>query len=444
MKKLYLIIICIFISFQISLSQKNEKYFNDGFLDSLELKTFNYFWKTTNPNTGLVFDRYPTKSFSSVAAIGFGLTAYGIGAERGYVKRIEAAERVLQTLKYLYNLPQNSDVLGSAGYRGFFYHFLKTENGTRFGTDVELSTIDTALLMSGILFCQSYFSKENEIENEIRQYADLLYRRVEWNWILARPPRIAMGWYPEKGFHHLDWVGYNESAILYILAQGSPTFKIPNEAFDSFTSTNSWLEFNGYEFVSFGPLFGHQFSHCWIDFREIKDNYMRVKGIDYFENSRRATYANRDYAINNPKKWNGYSDSLWGISACDGPADVMMKFNNEERRFISYGGRGVAPDFNLDDGTLTPTAVGGSIAFAPEICVPTLKTMRNYQNGILWNEFGFVDAFNPSYITEKTPNGWVDVDYLGLDQGPIIIMIENLRSELVWNVMKKINILLLD
>jgi hypothetical protein len=327
-------------------------------------------------------------------------------------------------------------MMGSAGYRGFYYHFLDLTTGTRFNRDIELSSIDTALLLAGILFCQSYFDNATSTERSIRAYADSIYRRVEWNWLQPRPPLMSMGWYPDKGFHHTDWNGYNEAMIMYILALGSPTHPVNEDAWHGFTKQYQWMKYYGKEFVSFGPLFGHQYSHAWIDFQGIQDEYMRKKGIDYHENSRRATITHREYAKENPLSMNGYSEELWGFTACDGPADEHRTINGKERRFSTYSARGVSADWVHDDGTIAPTAAGGSIAFAPEICIPALKAMREKVPAV-YSKYGFLDAFNLTYITEKTPNGWVDHDYLGIDQGPILIMIENLRSGLVWEVMKK-------
>ena len=413
------------------------KYFSDGFLDTLQHRTFNFFWEYTDPTTGLVPDRAPTLSFSSTAAIGFGLTAYGIGAERGYVTRHAAAERTLTTLRYLWAACQGADATGRAGYRGFFYHFLNFKTGNRFDRNIELSTIDTALLMAGVLFAQSYFGKNNEIEENIRQYADSLFRRVDWEWMQVRPPLVCHGWDPEHGNLGNDWNGYCEAGILYVLAYGSETYPIKGDAWQSWTKGYVWANYFGQDFVSFGPLFGHQYSHCWIDFRGIQDPYMRVKRIDYFENARRATISQREYGKHNPQQWRGYSGDIWGWTACDGPGNASFVVDGRQRRFSSYCARGVSADWSYDDGTIAPTAAGGSVAFAPEIAVPALQAMQKQYGSLIWKKYGFCDAFNPSFVTEKTPHGWADVDFLGIDQGPIVIMIENLRNDLVWNTMKK-------
>ena len=408
----------------------------DPFLDSLQSRTFQFFWNTTDRRTGLTPDRYPTRTFCSIAAVGFGLTAYPIGVERGYIVREEARDAVLNTLRYFWIAPQGDSPAGMTGYKGFYYHFLDFDKGKRF-RQTELSSIDTGLLMAGVLFCQSYFDGDDPVERQIRELADSLYRRVDWPWFSPRPPLVSMAWYPESGFGTHDWTGYVESMILYILALGSPTHPLEEEAWMKWTSTYVWGNYFGYEFVSFPPLFGHQYSHCWIDFRKIKDEYMRGKGIDYFENSRRATYSQRAYAAENPGGWRDYSDQIWGISACDGPGDTALTVDERLRKFTGYAARGVAFDWVRDDGTITPTAAGGSVAFAPELSLPALKAMKQRYGQKLWKEFGFIDAFNRTFVTSEHPDGWFDKDYLGIDQGPILIMVENLRTEFVWNIMKK-------
>lgn len=408
----------------------------DPFLDTLQHRTFRWFWETMNPTNGLTPDRWPTRTFSSVAVIGFALTSYPVGVERGYAERAAAADRVLTTLKFLWYAPQSDHPNQATGYKGFFYHFLDLESGLRF-EKVELSTIDTALLLAGILMCQSYFDLQNSAEEDIRAYADSVYRRVDWRWAQPRPPQVALGWYPERGFIAHDWQGYDEAMILYILALGSPTYGIEPEAWQKWTETYTWAEYYGYEFISFGPLFGHQYSHCWIDFRGIRDSTMQEKGIDYFENARRATYSQRAYAKENPRQYRDYSENIWGWTACDGPGDTSFVVDGRRRTFLGYAARGVSFDWVNDDGTIAPTATGGSLAFAPEICLPALKAMKQKYGSLLWREYGFADAFNPTYMTPSTPDGWFDVDYLGIDQGPIVIMIENLRSEFVWKTMKK-------
>ncbi|HEX6042797.1 glucoamylase family protein [Longimicrobium sp.] len=417
----------------------------EAFLDTLQERTFRWFWETTNPRNGLVPDRWPTKSFSSVASVGFGLTAYAVGVERGWVSRGNAADRTLTTLRFFWNAPQGPAPVGMTGHKGFYYHFLDMETGHRFER-VELSTIDTGLLMLGVLAAAEYFDGPDPREAEIRALADSLYRRVDWAWAATpRPPLVSMGWHPEDGFIPHDYKGYSEAMFLYVLALGSPTHPIQPAAWNAFTSTYVWADFQGYPQVNFPPLFGHQYSHAWIDFRGIRDAYMRDKGLDYFENSRRATYAQRQYAIANPMGWDGYGPNLWGLTAADGPKDTTLAINGRQRTFWTYRARGVSADFVEDDGTLVPTAAGGSVAFAPEIAIPALMSMRRTYGDNLFQRYGFLDSFNPT-LKQPMPLqhgrivpgvGWFDGDYLGIDQGPIVLMIENHRSDLVWRLMRE-------
>jgi len=415
-----------------------------AFLDTLERVTFNWFWEKSDPRTGLTPDRWPTKSFSSVAAIGFALTAYPIGVERGYITRSAAAGRVLNTLRFMYDAPQTAEPTRVAGYKGFFYHFLDMESGYRF-EHIELSTIDSSLLFAGALFCESYFTGADTRESAIRAYADSLYRRADWTWIQPHAPLVNMGWRPESGFIDADWHGLNEGMILYILALGSPTHPIDTAAWTEWTRTYNWAEFYGRQQLNFAPLFGHQYSQIWIDYRGIQDAFMRGKGIDYFENSRRSTYSQRTYAIDNPGGWRDYGPNIWGLTAGDGPDDTVLVIGGRRRQFYSYTARGAAAGEIRDDGTLGPTALGGSVAFAPEITVPALVAMRQKYGSNLFGEYGFLDAINPTWDTSVKPKyghvvprvGWVADDYLGIDQGPIIAMIENYRSELIWKTMRK-------
>jgi len=416
---------------------KNQENSNLDFsLDDLHQRTFNFFWELADPQSGLTPDRWPTKSFSSIAAMGFGFTAYIIGVENGFVTRDEAAIRVLKTLKFIQNLPQGETQEGIAGYKGFFYHFLDMQTGMRF-KNVELSTIDTGLLMAGILSCMSYFDNDDETESQIRAIADALYRRVEWDWFMNDNDLLSMGWHPEKGFLKAEWSGYNEAMILNVLALGSPTHPVTEKVWEKWTEKYLWADYQGYEHVNFGPLFGHQYSQMYIDFKGIQDDYMRGKGIDYFENSRRATLANRAYCIENPKGFTGYGENIWGLTACDGPANMIKEVQGKKVQFNTYRARGAAADYLVDDGTIAPTAAGGSIPFAPEFCIPALEEMCKLYGENLYDKYGFKDAFNPTFVDDKNPTGWYDHDYIGIDQGPILIMLENHRTQLVWDLMKK-------
>jgi hypothetical protein len=438
MKKISLFLIVILLGFaqECILAQKNQQKW-DKFLDTLQERTIKYFLDYTDLKTGLTPDRAPSKTECSIAAVGYALTVYPIAVERKIITRKEAGERTLNTLKTLWSLPQNQNKDGSSGYHGFYYHFISLKDGTRVW-NCELSSIDTGLLMAGILFVQSYFDKNDPVEKKIRQLADSLYRRVEWNWFLVKEKNgLSMDWDPVKGLSSYIWKGYNEAMILYFLALGSPTNPVDGSMWKTWTDGYIWAKYYDQEFISFGPLFGHHYSHCWIDFHGIQDEYMKAKGIDYSENTRRATYSQMQYAKENPLKYNDYSENIWGFSACDGPGETEFEVNGKLRKFQGYNARGVSFDWAFDDGTITPTAAGGSIAFAPELCIKTLKAMRNKYGDKVFRKYGFIDAFNPTFITDKTKEGWFDNDYIGIDQGPIAIMIENLRNGFVWNIMKK-------
>jgi len=412
-------------------------------VDDLQERTFRYFWDQAGPGNGLIPDRWPTPSFSSVAAVGFGLTAYPVGIERGWITRDEGRARVLETLRFLKDAPEGPEPAGRTSYKGFFYHFLDMKTGARF-EQVELSTIDTTLLLAGVLFCQSYFDQKIPEEEEIRSLAEELYRRVDWQWARPAPPRVSMGWRPENGFIDYEWMGFNEAMILYVLALGSPTHPIDPEDWQAFTSTYKWDSFYGQEHVNFPPLFGHQYSHVWIDFRGIRDAYMREKGIDYFESSRRAILSQRAYAIGNPNGFRGYGENVWGLTACDGPLDGDLAIDGRKIHFMTYAARGAAQGEIRDDGTIAPTAAASSIAFAPEIAIPAIEEMHRWGEH-LYSKYGFLDAFNPTLTREmKTHHGhvvpgvgWFDGDYLGIDQGPIVAMIENYRTGLIWEVMRR-------
>ena len=425
-----------------------------AFLDTLERRTFDWFWETTNPRNGLTPDRSPNPPFASIAAVGFALTAYPIGVVRGYITRDQAAERTLATLRFFWRAPQGPDSVGTTGHQGFFYHFLDMESGLRY-RNTELSTIDTALLLGGVLFCQQYFDRQSAEEREIRALADSLYLRTNWKWFESRTPLVTMAWRPERGFGPAEYKGYDEAMLLYVLALGSPSHPTTPAMWPAFTSTYKWGAFYGQEHVNFAPLFGHQYSHVWIDFRGICDAYLREKGcatagggptLDYFENSRRATVAQRAYAIDNPGRWRDYGADVWGLTASDGPKDTTMMIDGVSRRFRTYWARGAALDDIRDDGTIAPTAAGGSIPFAPDITIAALRAMRVKYGDDLFTHYGFLDAFNPtlgsvSVVTRRgrivPGKGWFDDNYLGIDQGPIIAMIENHRSGFIWDAMRK-------
>ncbi len=431
-----------------------------AFADELAHRTFDYFWETTDAEDCLAPDRWPSAPFSSIAATGFALTAYGIGAERGWVTREAAARRTLRCLEAYLALPQGEEASGVAGYRGFFYHFLAFEDGTRFG-NTELSSVDTSLLLAGVLFAQSYFDRDDALERTIRERADALYRRADWTFFLRGaddPPAanlpgskgLAMGWKPGQGFEAHDWVGYNEGMLVYVLALGSPTHPVGREAWDEGWAARlaeQWSDYYGYEHLNFEPLFGHQYSHIWIDFRGIRDDFMRDKDIDYFENSRRATLAQVEYAEDNPNDWAGYGGDTWGLTACDGPGPSNGRsVRGSEREFFAYAARGASAIRVVDDGTIAPTAAGGSVAFTPALSLRALMAMRDRYGEHLYTQYGFRDSFNASFAFVEHEGdagtvipglGWIANDYLGIDQGPILAMLENRRSELVWRTMRR-------
>jgi hypothetical protein len=381
-----------------------------AFLDLVQRTAFDYFWYEANPENGLIKDRSGDTSLSSIAAVGFGLSAITVGIDRGWISREVGRARVLTTLEFLWNSPHGPEA-DATGYKGFYYHFLNMQSGRR-AWESELSTIDTALLLGGVLHVQQYFEQADASEAKIRALAEALYRRIEWPWMQVRSAKLCHGWTPEMGFLLYDWGGYNEAMILYLLALGSPTFPVNPETWTAWTSSYAWQTHYGHDFVIFPPLFGHQYSHVWVDFRNTQDAYMRDKGLDYFENSRRATLANRAYAIANPLGWMDYGENVWGLTASVIPS--------------TYRARGAPPAEN-DDGTITPTAVGGSFAFTPHESLAALRYMYTTYRTQIWGPYGFKDAFNPS-------KKWFATDYLGIDQGPIVLMIENYRTGRIWDV----------
>ena len=399
------------------------------FLDTLQYKTFLYFLNEINPENGLVKDRSTEASPASMAAVGFALPVWGIGAEHKWITREEAARLTLNLLKFLINSNQSTDALAT-GYKGFYYHFIDMKNGKRFWK-CELSTIDTGLLLAGIRFAVQYFSQNNETENEIRTLGNKVTEIVDWNFSAIPdteklyPGTISMWWDPENGLGNTGWVGYNEALIMQVIAAGSG-FTGAEKAYKMWLKYYEFSEpYKGFGHYVFPPLFGHQYSHMFIDFRGIYDAKNREAGFDYFENSRRAAYTQYNYFKENVNNRKGYDTLCWGLTACDGPGS---KYNTDDQKYYEYEARGTSGPGKtpVDDGTIAPTAAASSIVFTPEIVIPALKNMFDkYGSRGLWGKYGFKDAFNPAL-------DWYASDYLGIDQGPIIIMIENYRSGLVW------------
>ncbi len=381
------------------------------FLDYVQQACFDYFWYSGNPLNGLVPDRSANGSACSIAAVGFGLTTIGIAADHGWITRNQAAGRVLTTLNTFWQGPQGPATSGTIGYQGWFYHFLDMNTALRAGSS-ELSSIDTVWLLTGILYVKQYFNGTNANETSIRTLADAIFNRVNWTFMSQGTDAVAMGWLPSSGFSSFgNWVGYNEAMALYLLGLGTVTNPLSASAWSVWTSGYTWATFYGQTYVPFPPLFGHQYSECWIDYRFLADAYMNSHDITYYENSRRAALAEVAYCSTGPMI--GYSSTIWGLTACDGPPPN------------GYAARGLPPQ-GLDDGTIAPTAAGGAIAFTPEYSVPSLMAFYSRFRRNLWSEYGFRDSFNLSYP-------WYDTDELGIDQGPIVIMIENYRTQKVWH-----------
>ncbi|MBX9722590.1 MAG: hypothetical protein K2X81_14425, partial [Candidatus Obscuribacterales bacterium] len=421
-----------------------QKVESEEFLDSLEKAHFQYFVKHSDEKTGLTMDSSREDTSSSIAAVGFSLTAYTIASKRAYVSRDEARKYTLKTLRTLWSLPQGEGSTGVSGYRGFFYHFLDKKNWQR-TWNCELSSIDTALLMAGVLTSCSYFDGDNAEEKEIRDLAKKLFDRVEWDWMYNKDGFISMGWNPEKGKGFLDasWNMFCEGPILILMAAGSPTHPVPAEAWSNYCKKfklshnygrvdNTKVGAVAEERIAFAPTYGYQYPQCWIDFRDIKDATTQKLGFNYFENARRILLAQYDYSIANPMGWKDYGKNCWGLTACDGSGVGKKMYHGKEVEFRGYSARGCPDDF--DDGTIAPTAIAASIPYAPELIIPTLQEWRKNRPEI-WGDCGFQDAFNPS-VDESKPSGWVDPSFLGIDQGPIVIMIENYRSGFLWDLMK--------
>jgi hypothetical protein len=403
-------------------------------LDRLQRKSFAYFEHEVNPANGLVADKTHPDWPASIAAIGLALTAYPVGVERGYTTREEALRRTLTTLRFFRDSPQGPQP-DATGHKGFYYHWLDMQAGRRVW-NCELSTVDTAILLAGILVAATYFDRDGEAEHSVRSLADELYRRVDWQWAQDGGVTLTHGWTPESGFLPYRWQGYDEAILLYVLGLGSPTHPLPPESYAAFTSTYAWKEIDGIEMVYAGPLFIHQLSHLWIDFRGIRDGYMRQRGLDYFENSGRATRAQQRYAIRNPQGYPLYGDRCWGITASDGPGPATLKVDGVMRRYFDYIARG-AP-YGPDDGTLAPWAVAASLPFAPDIVLPTLHYFSTGVDLERAEPYGYKATFNPSFPVESgNPFGWVSPWHYGLNQGPIVLMIENYRADLIWRLLRQ-------
>ncbi len=407
---------------------------NDLDLPRLQRTTLHYLMHETNPDNGLVRDKTDPAAPCSIAVVGMALASLPVMTECGVLFRPFAAKIARHRLRFLYDLPQGPEP-NASGYKGLFYHFLDIETGRRVW-QCELSTIDSAILFAGMLTASTYFDHDTADEAEIRRLADELYRRADWDWARNGGPTVTHGWRPETGFLPYRYEGYDEGLLLYLLGLGSPTHPLPAESYAAFCSTYQWKQIYGRELLYSGPLFTHQLSHLWIDFRGIRDAFMRKHNSDYFENSRQATFVQQAYAVQNPMQFVGYGENCWGFTACDGPGWVKRTVDGVERRFFDYVARG-AP-FGPDDGTVAPWVAISSLPFAPEIVIPTARHFSGLNLGGPDWQYGFKPSFNQTFRVQNSPTGWwVTPYYFGIDQGPVALMIENYRNGLVWNSMRR-------
>jgi hypothetical protein len=399
----------------------------------LQWTTIYYYLHETNPDNGLVRDKTNPTAPSSIAAVGMAMATLPIAVERGVLYRPFAAKLARRRLRFLLDLPQGPEP-DASGYKGFFYHFLNIETGRRVW-QCELSTIDSAFLFAGMLTAAAYFDDDQADEAEVRRLADTLYRRADWNWARNGGAKLTHGWRPESGFLPYRWEGYDEGLLLYVLGLGSPTHPLPQESYAAFCATYEWRNLYGWELLYSGPLFTHQLSHLWIDFRFLRDAFMREHDSDYFENSRKATFVQQAYAIEDPMQFAGYGENCWGFTACDGPGWMKRKIDGVEREFFDYAARG-AP-FGPDDGTVAPWVVVASLPFAPEIVIPTVRQMAGLDMGNADLRYGFKAAFNRTFRVDRSPGFWVTPYQFGIDQGPIALTIENYRTGLIWNITRR-------
>jgi hypothetical protein len=370
-------------------------------LDEIERATCRFFWEQADSNTGLVKDRSRSdgnddRHIASIAATGFGLTALCIAVQRGYMERSKATDRALQSLRFLWN--------SFAHEHGFFYHFVDVATGRREFRS-ELSSIDSGILLCGVLTCRQFFD-----EPEIRKLAQQIYERMDWQWMLNGGATLSHGWKPETGFLKARWDTYSEHMMLYLLAIGSATHPIPPASWDAFARPIYHYYDQSY-IGARAPLFVHQYSHAWFDFRGRRDRY-----ADYFDNSVRASRAHRSFCLELKRQFSDYSPDLWGITASD-----------SANGYVVWGG---PPAMGKIDGTLVPAAAAGSIPFLPKECLRVLYNMRERFGDRIWKRYGFVDAFNPL-------TGWVNPDVIGIDTGITLLMAENARSGFVWETFMK-------
>lgn len=413
---------------------------DEAMLDGLQRAAFDYFVQHGSRSNGLVADTSRPGSHASIAVVGFALSAYPVGVERGWMTRAEALQRSLAVLRFFRDSDQ-SGTPESTGHKGFYFHFLHMDSGQR-AWRCEVSLIDTALLLAGMLTAAAYFTAATGEEAELRALADTLYQRVDWCWAQPAGAAVVHGWKPGSGFLNYGWEGYSEALLLYALGLGSPTHALNDASFPAWTGTYQWENLYGIDFLYAGPLFIHQFSHAWIDFRGIRDCFMREKRCDYFENSRRATYVQREYAIRNPRRFVGYDEDGWGLSAGDGPSAPRQRVAGRRQSFFGYAARGVP--YGPDDGTISGPSVLSSLVFAPELVLPALRRMLARgaapDDGVVrasgYNDTVRVGTPVGRAAQGKRAAGWVSEGSFGLDQGMIVLMVENFRSGLLWRLLR--------
>ncbi len=394
---------------------------------------FDYFTEYGNALNGLVADTSRAASPCSIAVVGFALSSYPVAVQRGWVTREAASSRVLATLQFFWGSTQ-SEAADATGHKGFYYHFLHMQTGRRVW-QCELSLIDTAILLAGVLTAALYFDGAGE-EAVIRALADKLYARVDWTWAVNDNHTLAQGWKPEGGFLHYGWEGYNEATLLYILAVGSITHPLPAKSFANWTLTYQWENLLGIDTLYSGPLFTHLFSHAWVDFRGIRDRFMRRVGSDYYLNTQSAIAIQREYAARNPRRFAGYGRDLWGITAGDGPDNTNICQGIRDQRVFGYTARGIP--YGPDDGTIAPWAMLATLPFTPESALAgTRHLLHRYPQVNSSNRFS--SGFNPSRIEDG--NAWLSSGWYGLDQGLLVMMIENYRSGLIWDLTRRSPIL---
>jgi hypothetical protein len=413
----------------------NPEATDEEMLVHLQKRTLAYFLSEGDDETGLIRDKSQPDAPASIAVTGMGLSCYAVAVALGCLTREDAAARTLRVLRFCAESEQSTRP-DATGFKGFYYHFLDMKTGRR-AWNCELSTVDTAILMAGILSVRHYFTGDNDIEHQICALAESLYARVDWQWAQNGKESITHGWKPETGFLRYRWSkAYSEAHILYILALGAPDFPIAAGGYEQWTAAFDWAKIYDYECFYAGPLFIHQLSQLWLDFRGIRDRRNREHNVDYFENSGRATRIQRQYAIANPKGFKGYGATTWGVTASNGPGPSTRSIHGVQRKFLGYKARG-AP-YGPDDGTISPWAAAASIPFAPEIVLPTIRHSFECHGVIQGHEHGFDESFNPSYPgTSDRKGGWVSPWQFGLSQGPIILMIQNYKDDGVWNLFKQ-------